>query len=382
MRNWSIAMSASEQPLSEIVASSADPDPIEAIRDVLTEILNGLIAAGCGPHHLREMIWEADKPEAFHLSRHAVELAYREVFAGFRPSITLRPKAEPGLTIRARHIGPQPLPDIMVDGYALRELGRQYSPRLQADMKALFRRWSREGEAFRAAHNGVDLAYGAGRFETLDLYRPQGAKAAPIFVFIHGGYWQASDKVQHSQFAQGLLQAGYAVATPNHGLAPDTALETCIAQSVAALNFLVHEARALGLDPTRLHICGHSAGGHLAAMVLSARDAPPIASALLLSGLFDLKPLGHLPLGRLLGLDDVERSIRLSPIAQPRPQNTRVAFAVGDGESDAFKAQSAALAEAWQMPAPLVCPGHHFSMLEGLNGGALLEFALQTAEGR
>lgn len=372
-------MSASED-LHEIVAHSAENDPVEALRDALGDILTGLIAAGCGPHHLREMVWETDRPEAFHLSRHAVELAYREVFAGFRPPIRLVPKSEAGLTIRARHAAAQPLPDALVDGYGLRELGRQYSPRLQADMKALFRQWSRDGEAFRARHGTADLAYGPGRFETLDLYRPAGVTRAPIFVFIHGGYWQASDKVQHAQFAQGLLDAGYAVAMPNYGLAPDTPLEASLAQSVATLNFLVREADALGLDADSLHVSGHSAGGHLAAMALCAPDAPPITSALLLSGLYHLSPLGHLPLGRLLGLDDAARTSRLSPIAQPRPQATRIAFAVGEGESDAFKAQSAALAATWQAPAPLICPGHHFSMLEGLNGGALLDLALRTVE--
>ncbi|MGO4406999.1 alpha/beta hydrolase [Bosea sp. RAF48] len=372
---------SSENDLHEIVAHSAETDPVEALRDALSDILAGLVAAGCGPHHLKEMMWETDQPEAFHLSRHTIELAYREVFAGFRPPIRLQRKAEAGLTIRARHAAAQPLPDALVEGYSLRDLGGQYSPRLQADMKALFRQWSRDGEAFRARHAGFDLAYGPGRFETLDLYRPAGAGRAPIFVFIHGGYWQASDKVQHAQFAQGLLDAGYAVAMPNYGLAPDNPLEASIAQSVAALNFLVDEADALGLDASSLHISGHSAGGHLAAMALLAQDAPPIASALLLSGLYDLKPLGHLPLGRLLGLDDAARATRLSPIVQPRPQSTRLAFAVGEGESDAFKAQSTALAATWQAPAPLICPGHHFSMLEGLNGGALLDLALRTAEG-
>lgn len=372
-------MSASESHLQEIVAHSTEADPVEALRDTLSDILNGLVATGCGPHHLRGMIWETDRPEAFHLSRHTVELAYREVFAGFRPPITLRPATALGLTIRARHAAPQPLPDTQVEGYTLRELGRQYSPRLQADMKALFRQWSRDGEAFRARHGGVDLAYGPGRFETLDLYRPAGASRAPVFVFIHGGYWQASDKVQHAQFAQGLLDAGFAVAMPNYGLAPDTPLEECLAQNIVALNFLVREADALGLDASRLHVSGHSAGGHLAAMVLCTQDAPPIASALLLSGLYDLKPLGHLPLGRLLGLDDAGRAERLSPLAHPRPSTPCIALAVGEGESDAFKAQSARLASAWRTPEPLICPGHHFSMLEGLNGSALLDLALTTA---
>lgn len=370
-------MSASE---SQIVAHSAATDPVEALRDTLSEILAGLVAAGCGPHHLTGMDWESADPAAFHLSRHTVELAYREVFAGFRPPIRQQPGAEPGLTIRARHAVPQPLPEIEVEGYTLRELGRQYSPRLQADMTALFRRWSREGEAFRTGHGGLDLTYGPSRFETLDLYRPAGVARAPIFVFIHGGYWQASDKHQHAQFSQGLLDAGFAVAQPNYGLAPDTPLEASIAQTVAALNFLVREADALGLDSAQLHISGHSAGGHLAAMALCDPAAPPIASALLLSGLYNLRPVGHLPIGRLLGLDDAERAARLSPLGSPRRSKARLAFAVGEGESEAFKRQSATLAAAWQAPEPLICAGHHFSMLDGLNGGGLLDLALRTAK--
>ena len=370
-------MSASET--REIVARSTAADPVEALRDTLSEILAGLVAAGCGPQHLTGMEWESADPTAFHLSRHEVELAYREVFAGFRPPIQLQPGSESGLTVRARHASPQPLPAIEVEGYPLRELGRQYSPRLQADMTALFQQWSREGAAFRVGHGGLDLAYGRGRFETLDLYRPAGVKRAPIFVFVHGGYWQASDKIQHAQSSQGLLDAGFAVAQPNYGLAPDTPLEVSIAQTVAALNFLVREADALGLDPTELHISGHSAGAHLAAMALCDPMAPPVASALLLSGLYDLKPLGHLPIGRLLGLDDGERAMRLSLLGRPQPVGTRLAFAVGEGESEAFKRQSATLAAAWQAPEPLICAGHHFSMLEGLNGGALLDLALQVA---
>ncbi|MBW4656897.1 MAG: alpha/beta hydrolase [Kaiparowitsia implicata GSE-PSE-MK54-09C] len=373
-------MSVSDIRTTEIVAHSAEADPVEAVRETLSEVLVGLIAAGSGPHHLTGMDWEAADPSAFHLSRHAIELAYREVFAGFRPAIRLQPGTEPGLTIRARFGPPQPLPDIEVEGYTLRELARQYSPRLQADMTALFRRWSRDGAAFRADRAGLDLAYGPGRFETLDLYRPVGAQRAPVWVFVHGGYWQASDKVQHAQFAQGLLNAGFAVAMPNYGLAPDTPVEASIAQTVAALGFLVREADALGLDPAQLHLCGHSAGAHLAAMALCEPAAPLIASALLLSGLYDLRPLGHLPIGRLLGLDDIDRAARLGPLGRPRPTSTRLAFAVGEGESETFKRQSTMLAAAWQAPEPMICPGHHFSMLDGLNGGALFDLVVQTAK--
>ncbi|MGO4816525.1 hypothetical protein AB4156_44250, partial [Cupriavidus sp. 2MCAB6] len=89
-------------------------------------------------------------------------------------------------------------------------------------------------------------------------------------------------------------------------------------------------------------------------------------------------PLGHLPLGRLLGLDDLARAERLSLHGRPCP-SARLAFAVGEVESDAFKAQSAALATAWRAGPPVLCAGHHFSLLDGLNGGKLLELARNTA---
>lgn len=365
--------------LPEIAAGSEAADPVEALRDALSGVLDGLLAAGCGPHHLAAMTWEAGDPAAFHLSRLPVELAYREVFAGFRPPIDLRPGGRPGLTVRARYAPPAASSAAPAEREALAHLAREYSPRRQADMKALFRQWSRDGAAFRSGQGGLDLAYGPGRYETLDLYRPAGAKGpAPVWVFVHGGYWQASDKAQHAQFARGLRDAGYAVAMPNYGLAPDTPLDESLAQIVAALRFLVREADALGLDAARLHLAGHSAGGQLAAMALLAPEAPPVASALLLSGLYDLAPLGRLPMGRLLGLDDPARAARLGALGHPRPA-ARLAFAVGEGESDAFKDQSTRLADAWGAATPLHAPGHHFGLLDGLNGGALLELALETA---
>lgn len=364
---------------AEIVGVSSCAEPAAALAEALYAVQAGLGAAGAGPHHLVHMRWEAREPAAVHPSRHAVDLAYREVFAGFRPPIELVPAGEesPVLTIRARHRLPEPPAGTPVHGgYTAAELARQYSPRLQADMRRVFRDWTRDGTAFRAAHGGLDLAYGTGRFETLDLYRPAGPGPHPVWVFVHGGYWQASDKAQHAHYAAGMLAAGFAVAMPNYGLAPETPLETSVAQTVAALAFLADEATGLGLDPDRIHVAGHSAGAHLAAMAAADPAAPPIRSALLLSGLFDLAPLGHVPIGRLLGLDDPARAAALGACRRARPRSLAAAVALGGLESAEFHRQSALMAEAWGLEAPLVLPdAHHFSLLDGLFGGPLLDLA-------
>ena len=110
-------------------------------------------------------------------------------------------------------------------GLSRPELAREYSPRGQvADMSALFARWTADGAVFRHGRRDLDIAYGPSAFETLDVYRPNRDGLVPLWIFIHGGYWQASDKDQHAQYAAGMLDAGFAVANVNYGLCPDVLL--------------------------------------------------------------------------------------------------------------------------------------------------------------
>jgi arylformamidase len=196
-------------------------------------------------------------------------------------------------------------------------------------------------------------------------------------VFIHGGYWQGSCKEQHAQFCTGMMEAGFAVANIDYGLAPETPLARIVEDVRAALCFLAREADNLGVDAGRMHVCGHSAGGHLAAYAACDPHAPPLVSAHPLSGVLDLEPLLHLPMGAILGIGGRADVERLSPVhMKPRP-GVRIAVAVGGDESDEFIRQSAALAQAWGLPAPLVAPGaNHFTLPEGLAGGPLLDQAL------
>ena len=376
-------MSASEARLVDLAGRSDASDPAHALREALTGVMRGLAAAGGGPHEIEAMRWAAPDPAAFHPSRRAIELAYREVCGGFRPRPVLTTGAGPGLIIQARAVVGPASDEPVYRSFSLRELAREYSPRGQVpDMGAVFARWTRDGAVFRQDHTALDLAYGRSPTETLDLYRPQRPGRLPVWAFIHGGYWQASTKEQHAQFATGMLQAGFAVANIEYGLAPETSLAAIVAQIHAALRFLVDEAGALGIDPDQLHLAGHSAGAHLAAMAACDTNGPPIRSALLLAGLFDLEPLGHLPVGRLLGLSDPDAIRRLSPSNLRRPTGAQIWVAVGGRESAEFKRQSDEIARAWGTPAVLtVEDANHFDLLDGLIDGALLGHARALASG-
>jgi arylformamidase len=374
-------MAMSGPDLVTLTASSDHPDAVEAMRDALDAIGKQLAPAGSGPHGLVSMEWTAPDPAAFHPSRHAVDLVCREAFAGFTPPITLK-KGEGAFTVKAvARVLPKPSADIVYRDYDRMALARQYAPRLQADFRQVCGAWGAKSAAFAQKHRGIELYYGPGRFETLDLFYPEQGQCPPVWVFFHGGYWQAMDKNLHAHFAEGMLKAGFAVAMVNYGLAPQTSLETILDQCRASLQFLVREAGALGIDASNLHIAGHSAGGQIVAMLAADEAAPPIKSVLPLSGVFDLEPLSMVPMGPVLGLNDASRIRALSPLYKKPRAGVKIAVAVGGAESEEFLRQSDEYAGAWKTGEVLVLPGaNHFTLLDGLNDGSLLKLARAIAE--
>jgi arylformamidase len=358
-------------------AASVIGHPADALRDALFTIAGALAKQGATPGDILRLRIKAPAPQAFQRARRDIDLAWRDAFGGL-----MRPvfhEAAPGdLVIEAdAHVpAPRETPPVW-RGMTMREIAAAYSPRAQADMREVFGQWNADGAQFRAGQGGLDIAYGPQRDATFDFY-PAARRDAPLWVFLHGGYWQACSKDQHGQFAQGMLAHGFAVANLDYSLAPQTPLSEIILQIRHALQFLVAQAPSLGFDASRIHLAGHSAGAHLAAMAASDPHGPRIASALLLSGVFDLEPLRHLPMGAMLGLD-AQCVPALSPLLRPRPE-ARIGLALGALETDEFKRQSAEMAARWGAPAPLVVPGrHHFSLLEDLRAQSpLLDLALHT----
>ncbi|MBX9760806.1 MAG: alpha/beta hydrolase [Beijerinckiaceae bacterium] len=376
---------ASEGAMIEVEAAAPGCD-VAALHKALGAASAKLAAAGAAPPHMSAMVWRAPDPASIHPARRDVDRARREVFAGFRPPLRLEraESEEVRVAISARIPAAKADDAIVFAGYTRAQLATQMSPRGQVpDMGAVFAKWTQEGAAARARlGGGLDIAYGPHRDQVLDLYRPAGAQRPPVWVFIHGGYWQASTKDQHAQFCTGMVCAGFAVANIDYALAPETPLARIVEQVRAALWFLVREADNLAIDAARLHVSGHSAGGHLSAFMACDPLAPPIVSAHPLSGVFDLESLMHIPMGRILGLDTIADVERLSPNRMTPRAGVRTAFAVGGAESDEFKRQSAELARAWGAPAPLIVAGaNHFTLPEPLAGGDLLEQAKALCAG-
>lgn len=208
------------------------------------------------------------------------------------------------------------------------------------DHPAVMARWRADAEAARRAHPPERIAYGPGARETLDWFSARAG--APVAVFIHGGYWQALDPSWFSWIAPPLLSHGVSVVLPAYDLCPDVRLGQIVRQ--------MREATELIRDRTgrRPVVTGHSAGGHLAACLLSEGRA---SAALAISGLFDLTPLISTSLNTALGLDANEAAA-LSPVHWPVPNGstpggTVLDCVVGGDETAAFIDQSEAMARLW-----------------------------------
>jgi arylformamidase len=257
-------------------------------------------------------------------------------------------------------------------------LDAQYNNRARvADSLQILERWTRASALAREKSEVVlDVPYGDGDKETLDIF-PTTRANAPVLVFIHGGYWRMLDKSDASFVAPSFVQAGAMVVVPNYALCPAVSIEHITLQMVRALAWVYRNAQRHGGDPRRIVVAGHSAGGQLAAMMLSCdwpsvgADLPAqlVRGALSISGVFDMEPLRHTPFLK----DDLKLSAasveRLSPAGFPAPTGPLYAT-VGAEESEEFLRQNELIRSAWGARAVPVCEAiprtNHMNVLHDL----------------
>lgn len=233
-------------------------------------------------------------------------------------------------------------------------------------------RWAARAAAFRAeaeAEAELDIPYGPGAREKLDLFLPEGTPRG-LVVFVHGGFWLRMDKSLWSDLAAGPLARGWAVAMPGYTLAPAARIGRITAQIGAAI----------GLAATRIagpiRLAGHSAGGHLVTRMI-CRGAPvsPEVQArttgvVSISGVHDLRPLRLHSMNADLRIDAEEAAAESPVLLSPLP-GMAVTCWTGADERPEFLRQAALLVEAWtgktDMRAPVFVPGrHHFDVIDGL----------------
>ena len=257
-------------------------------------------------------------------------------------------------------------------GHGVDELN--YNLRLRhPDAMDIMRDWQRRSAIARRQMSVLeDLAYGESEWEKLDIF--MASPSAPLLVFIHGGYWQGGDKRDVSFVAAPFVRAGVTVALINYGLAPDTPIEAMLAQTARAVRWLHANAAAYGVDAQRIHLMGHSAGGHLAAAMLARTEETAamsrlVRSATAISGLFDLAPLIATSWNMALRLDE-RRAALSSPARLERNSDAPLFTLVGADETEGFKQQAASIGQSWSKvrSLPWVTDKHHYNVLDIFDG--------------
>jgi arylformamidase len=266
--------------------------------------------------------------------------------------------------------------ETVYQGYDRAALDAQYDNRAAVpDHKDYTARWAVDCAAVLEDFNSrLDVAYGTADGETLDIFPTATEDPAPVLVYYHGGYWMSRDKSDFIFFARTFVPAGAALVVVNYGLIPSVDMDELVRQCRNALSWVHANAASFGGDAGRIHVAGHSAGGHLVAMMMTT-DWPAVGGlprdlvkgGCAISGLYDLEPMALCYLQDTLGLS-AEQVARNSPLHLMPATTAPLVIAVGGAESDEFHRQGATLAAAWRghgVPcSEIERPGlNHFSIL-------------------
>jgi arylformamidase len=219
-----------------------------------------------------------------------------------------------------------------------------------------------------------DVPYGRHHAERLDVFPAAGGGPAPVHVFVHGGYWHRLDKADFSFVARAFPDAATVVV--NYALVPSVDLDELVRQVRASIAWVHANARTFGGDPERITVSGHSAGGHLVAMLVATEwgklgaPAGVVKAGCAISGLYDLEPIRLCYLNDVLALTP-ESARRNSPVHLEPLGRVPLVLTVGAHEGPEYHRQTSDLAAAWRGHGALIevveAPGHdHFSIITEL----------------
>jgi arylformamidase len=243
-------------------------------------------------------------------------------------------------------------------------------PRLEANynivaargsLDGVMQRWSAASATLRGnADASLDCRYGDAEGERVDVFRC-GERNAPLYVYLHGGYWQRGDKAIYSFIAAPFLNAGIDVAIVGYPLCPQVSM-TALADSVRnSIAWLYQNANSLGVNRNRINLSGHSAGGQLTALAVCTdwtvvADGLPnnlLKTAIPFSGLYELEPLLQTSISDALHLtaDEIDK---LSPVKLQPAMALPMLVILGGAETAEFFRQADALTTAWARHLPLI----------------------------
>ena len=271
--------------------------------------------------------------------------------------------------------------------YNQEQLNLQYNIRLDVpDFETYLEKWKTLSRlAENELHFIKDLAYGNLHRECLDVF-PSGVAGSKTLLFIHGGYWQRFDKSLFHFIAGAFAKYDVTTVLMNYPLAPYATMDMIVAACKKARHWLNDNLVRLNGDPNQLFIAGHSAGAHLAAMILAMEknenSKHAIKGVCAISGLFNLMPVQLSDINDVIQMNKA-MAVKNSPAFLRPPETGNLLLTVGGVETAEFKDQSNELYNNWKNKISSIemlhLPRlHHFSIVDSIHdSNSLLHTAMR-----
>jgi len=258
-------------------------------------------------------------------------------------------------------------------------LDRQYNNRLHVPEFATYLdKWeSLSSQTEKEGPVIKNIAYGKLPREQLDIY-PSSQPFSKTLIFIHGGYWHKLDKASFQFIAKALGAYGVTTVLINYPLAPSVSIDQISASCREAVHWLYQNISAYNGDPGELYIAGHSAGGHLAVMLLATDwsdfnlPSDVIKGVFAISGLYNLIPIRLSDINLVLNMD-TETAVRNSPVQLLPASQCPLVIVVGSNETDEFLDQSKELYKCWKERIPV-----EILQMQGFNHYSIVDTMLDT----
>jgi arylformamidase len=262
-------------------------------------------------------------------------------------------------------------------GFRQDELEFQYDPRASvAEYPELAKKRATDSQKVRSSlKSWLDVPYGRSPREVLDIY-PAANPGGSVLVHYHGGYWRGGSKEDNCGFAPAFVQRGVNVVIVEYDLCPKVTVTEIVRQARASITWIHRNIERYNGHPSRLYISGHSAGGHLGAMILAhdwEREGLPwdlIKGAVLTSGVYDLEMVMRIGVN-----DEIRMTPELvkenSPFLHPPARMCPVIVGVGGAEPEGWQRMSEEFFDLCKERGLdcqyLVVPGaNHFTLSEHL----------------
>ena len=152
---------------------------------------------------------------------------------------------------------------------SINDLEKNYNPREAVfNFSDYIEKYKTLGKEFRKNFLHFRCKLWRYSLQKLDIFGKKTLKNASVHIFIHGGYWRALDKSDHSQLANPFVENNILYFSINHDLCPAVTLSEIIQQVNSAIIWIYNNCKNYGGDKNKITISGHSAGAHLCAMIL------------------------------------------------------------------------------------------------------------------